>query len=138
MESKKIITTCVWVLNKILFDAVLELEDAEEDFDEDVELVVVNKVKNQLSPRQREIPRCKNYFEHVIPQYLPEEFQSHFRITREAFELLCNQLIPLLQKNYHTGRPLKQLDKQILATIWILATPDSYRYGYKILLCGYL
>ena len=45
---------------------------------------------------RRSLNHVNCFFEDTIPTYLAGEFQSHFRMTRETFELL-------LQEVMHTG-----------------------------------
>jgi hypothetical protein len=35
------------------------------------------------------IPRVENYYEVTIPRYSPDDFKSHFRLTRETVSLWC-------------------------------------------------
>lgn len=72
--------------------------------------------------------RIQHYFEAVVPEYTDRDFQSHFRLTRNSFNLLLRILRPMMQGDeVRTGRPIKLIEKQLLAVLWILATPDSYR-----------
>lgn len=74
--------------------------------------------------------RIVGYIENIA-NFTSVEFQRHFRLSCEAFEYLLEQVGPLLKpenKNKQTGRSLIDPRKQLLSVIWILATPDSYRY----------
>lgn len=75
--------------------------------------------------------RIVGYMENIA-NYTSTEFQRHFRLSLEAFEYLLGQVGPLLNstgdENKQTGRPRIDPRKQLLSVIWILATPDSYRY----------
>ena len=76
--------------------------------------------------QKRKINRIKDYVEFVVPSYTAREFQSHFRVSRTAFETI----VPLLRVEINiprTGRPMLDLEKQVLAVLWLLATPDSFR-----------
>jgi len=77
--------------------------------------------------------RIVGYMENIA-NFRNVEFQRHFRLSFEAFEYLLEQIGPLLKsenENKQTGRPLIDLRKQLLSVIWILATPDSYRYSFS-------
>ena len=39
-----------------------------------------------------EITRVKRYYQDVIPRNMPNEFRSHFRLSRETFETLCTRI----------------------------------------------
>lgn len=74
-----------------------------------------------------DVVKINLYTENVVASYTAQKFQSHFRLTREAFEFVLNQIrvdIPAPGP----GKPLIDLEKQFLAVIWLLSTPDSYRY----------
>jgi len=77
--------------------------------------------------------RIVGYMENIA-NFRNIEFQRHFRLSIEAFEYLLEQIGPLLKsenENKQTGRPLIETRKQLLSVIWILATPDSYRYSFS-------
>lgn len=123
----KVISACVLAASDLLFSVFFDNDDDEEEEDDvNYQNTVRFLLENGLHPRKREIPRTENYFEITVPQYSPSEFQSHFRMSLAAFNSLCDQIIPMLS-TYTTGRPMKNRRKQILAVIWLLATPDSYR-----------
>lgn len=44
--------------------------------------------------------KIKEYVEQVIPGYLPEQFRTHFRVSKETFECILLHLsnFPTLQK----------------------------------------
>lgn len=76
--------------------------------------------------------RIQNYVENIISSYSDNVFQSHFRLSRSVF---YNLLIPMIETSYtkvkthihKTGRPEIPIQKQLMAVLWLLATPDSYR-----------
>ena len=46
---------------------------------------------------RKELTRVNGYFEVTIPAYLSGEIENHFRMTREACQLLTQEIM-------HTGR----------------------------------
>lgn len=48
-------------------------------------------------------------------------------MRRLTFEYLLSKIHAVLDKP-HLGRPSISTDKQLLSVLWLLATPDSYRY----------
>lgn len=128
-SKKKLVLLSVAQLNRIFFSLFNStLFDSESDSsDDESEFTLLSILNYNVHPREREIPRCENYYEITVPRYLPEEFQSHFRMTPDAFHTLCRHIIPRLKTTDSKGRPIKNSEKQILAVIWLLATPDSYR-----------
>lgn len=96
--------------------------DTDDDDDEDEELIV-----SALGTYGETPPRIKNYVERIVSGYNSVEFQQNFRMSREAFDTLCrlmNQNIPSIQGGTDINI---DLEKQLLAVIWLLATPESYR-----------
>jgi len=82
---------------------------------------------------KEKLNRIDGYMENIA-NFRNIEFQPHFRLAFEAFEYLLEQVDPLLKsenENKQTGRPLIDLRKQLLSVIWILATPNSYRYSFS-------
>ncbi|XP_066600049.1 putative nuclease HARBI1 [Prorops nasuta] len=64
----------------------------------------------------------KGFFEKIIPNYTDNQFFSHFRMDKETFMTLEQLLRPQINENKTT--PFR---KKILLTIWILASPESFR-----------
>ncbi|XP_011858709.1 PREDICTED: putative nuclease HARBI1 [Vollenhovia emeryi] len=64
-----------------------------------------------------------HYYEHVVPRYNDNQFYSHFRMSRELYEELEN----LIYRQIRQGKNNVPLLKKILLTIWIVATPESFR-----------
>ena len=51
---------------------------------------------------------------------------ENFRMSRETFHILCNQLRPLIQKqNTHMRRSVST-ECRVAITLWVLATPGEY------------
>jgi hypothetical protein len=80
---------------------------------------------NQQEKGEKHI-RITVYVENVVAHYNSTEFQSHFRMTYETFEHLLSIMNPILIR-HTSGPPNVSPEKQLLAVIWLLATPDSYR-----------
>ena len=65
----------------------------------------------------------------TVPSYLPDEFKSHFRMTRETCELFAQEAmrtgrIPL---GNTSGRPAIPLVKQVLAFLWSMGNQEPAR-----------
>lgn len=76
----------------------------------------------------RNLPlRILDYVERTIPNLSHKQFQCHFRISRQTFLLLLPAINQLIKKPNENGRKQIDPERQLLAVLWILATPDSYR-----------
>lgn len=67
--------------------------------------------------------RVSLYLENIASKYNDNEFRENFRLSREAFHFTLDRIIQIFN-----GRedPIK-IEKELLAVMWLLATPDSYR-----------
>lgn len=124
--KRKLILLSLNILNKAFNDLIRDSESESEEKNK-IEKMFIVEVKSKTRPRKRKISRCQNYFEEIIPKFSFKEFQMHFRMSPQAYEALCQRIIPIIKENYHTGHPHKNLEKQILAVIWLLGTSNSYR-----------
>ena len=81
------------------------------------------------SKERKSVVRTDNYFERIIPLYSFSHFRSHFRMSKTTVSCLnlerllaaCPDL-PHEQRN--GGRPVIDLEKQVLITMWILFNPE--------------
>ena len=72
--------------------------------------------------------RISNYFEITIPRYSDDTFKSHFRMSKTAFEELCQILAPLdIFTPELKGKPSVPVKKQLLIVLWYLANPEALR-----------
>ena len=87
---------------------------------EDEEVLLISCIKE--AP-----PRINFFVERIANNYNSDEFQQNFRMSREAFD----NLLGFFNTHLHLVRGGDNLkissQKQLLAVVWILATPDSYR-----------
>ncbi|XP_024894120.1 protein ALP1-like isoform X2 [Temnothorax curvispinosus] len=79
----------------------------------------------QLRGGRRKPPRIKNYVEVTVPRFNTQQFRRHFRMTPATYENLEARLSPILSLS--EGKAVIPLRKQLLGSLWLLATPDSYR-----------
>ena len=64
---------------------------------------------------RRELTRVNGYNEITIPVYMSGEFENHFRMTRETFQLLTQEIKQILP------------EKQILLFLWSVANREPHR-----------
>ncbi|KAJ8946644.1 hypothetical protein NQ314_008816, partial [Rhamnusium bicolor] len=112
-----------------IFSHLLE-EDSSDDDDDDDELLqdlcwLVGCVG------RTNINRKYSFVQEIVNSFSDEEFKRNFRLTREAFNWVQSQIKDKLDTNskYKANIPS---EKQLLAAIWILSTPDSYRQVQSI------
>ena len=82
------------------------------------------------SKERKSLVRIDNYFERIIPLYSVSDFRSHFQMSRTTVSCLKRLLaacpdLPHEQRN--GGRPVIDLEKQVLITMWILGNPECLR-----------
>lgn len=109
-----------------LFGIPVSLSDSEEEetesSEEECDVLILSQKRKLAKPC-----RISNYLEETIPSLTAQQFQQHFRITVDAYENLLNMVGPNLSKRVLIGRSRVTVEKQLLAVLWLLATPDSYR-----------
>lgn len=101
---------------EIVFD-----DESSSDSDEDL-ILAIKKSRSDETPL-----RINNYFENIIPNLTDNQFKEHFRMTRTTFTFLSNKISPMLTAKRIAGRQTVVEPKQILAVLWMLGTPESYR-----------
>lgn len=88
---------------------------------------IIEEEGHSNGPPRNHIVRLKHYVDYVIPGLNEKQFQSHFRINRQTLEKLLPILNNLVKKDSNLGRMIVDVERQLLAVLWLLATPDSYR-----------
>ncbi len=86
--------------------------------------------------RNKPETRTFMYYERTVLKLSATTFRSHFRLTKTTFTNICNLIGPVMAPNLDAsrhGRPNTPIEKQILPVLWILATPESYRFVQSIL-----
>lgn len=76
--------------------------------------------------RRLVVTRIKRY-ENTIYNFTDKQFQENFRVNRTTFNFLLGAISNSLVSKRSAGRQTIDPSKQILAVLWLLATPDSYR-----------
>ncbi|XP_071572853.1 putative nuclease HARBI1 [Temnothorax nylanderi] len=71
--------------------------------------------------------KLTDYVERVVPGYSRITFKEHFRIFPETFQMVLRLLRPAVNATNARGKKQISLEKQLMITLWFMATPDSYR-----------
>lgn len=76
---------------------------------------------------RRSLNRMSGYFEVVVPAHFGDEFQSHFRLTRNTCELLTREIVAtgVINVGNQFGRAPIPAEKQVLAYLWIMANGNE-------------
>lgn len=97
-------------------------EDSESSSDDDIETSAVSLVGEV---GRENICRTHTFLE-AIDKMSDAEFQQHFRLTRSAYNYVLNQISHLLKSDNGFKENIDP-SLQLLSSLWILSTPDSYR-----------
>jgi len=127
-HRKRILALAIAASDELLTGIMLNVEsdsDSESDNDEQIQL----ELKRRMSIRGQQVKlhRVENYVEELIPRLSNNQFREHFRMLPQTYELLEQRLSNALSSQNNDGRPMIPVRKQLLASLWLLATPDSYR-----------
>lgn len=104
----------------------LSESESESETEEFLNFIIPTQVCRLKGKRGKAI-RIEGYVNNVVPRFSSRQFKEHFRMTPNCFSLLENKLSPMLLKHNNIGRPRISPRVQLLAVLWLLATPDSYR-----------
>ncbi|XP_012537287.1 uncharacterized protein LOC105837242 [Monomorium pharaonis] len=114
---------------RILLENVIESDEENDSESEEIINLITNL--NYSLTRVLRI-RCKNYIENVVWKYTDAEFKMHFRLSRLTFRFLLELLTPQLTKTFEgPGRNTIDPEKILLLAIWMMATPNSYRFDVR-------
>ncbi|XP_066587646.1 putative nuclease HARBI1 [Prorops nasuta] len=75
--------------------------------------------------RREDHIRIENYFLYIACNYSLSDFKSHFRLKRETFEILLQQIGGELLRKHHA--PKVDPAKQLAITLWVFGNQEVYR-----------
>lgn len=115
-----------------LLRLILKRQKQEESSDDELdrwneEAILLEARLRTLGNLRRRVTRIKGYVTTTIQNYSGRQFKEHFRMTKTTFENLERILTPYLIRKAETGRSTLNVRTQLLAVLWLLATPDSFR-----------
>jgi len=129
-HRKHILALAIAASDQLLNDIMLNMNSEESDYDDsdnDEEIQMEMRRKMNVHGRRIKPRRIEGYVEEIIPRLSNKQFREHFRMLPETYELLEQKLSNALSNQNNNGRPMIPIRKQLLASLWLLATPDSYR-----------
>ncbi|XP_071629513.1 uncharacterized protein [Temnothorax longispinosus] len=74
--------------------------------------------RRKLRGAQKKPLRIEGYMERTVQGLTARQFREHFRMIPNTYEILEAKV---------SGRAIIPVRKQLLSTLWLLATPNSYR-----------
>ncbi|XP_072751058.1 uncharacterized protein [Anoplolepis gracilipes] len=86
-------------------------------------ILMVHETRGEISV----LEKLSDYVERVVLGYSKTTFKQHFRVFPETFQLVLMLVKPILNGINACGRKQISAEKQLLITLWFMATPDSYR-----------
>jgi len=123
LRRKRLICLAIITSDEFLKSANLNNSDT----DEEIDTIFLTKYRRKLRGARKKPLRIRSYVDRTVPGLTTKQFREHFRMTPDTYEILEEKLGILLNKENHSGRPSISVRKQLLSTLWLLATPDSYR-----------
>lgn len=125
-----LIATAVIAGHNLLRQSVARLQHGESSDEEDdrwFEESNLLEARIRNARNRRNVTRIEGYVAITIYNYTGQQFREHFRLTRRKYENLEEILAPHLIRTTPSGRCTLDVRTQLLAVLWLLATPDSYR-----------
>lgn len=125
LRKKRLIFLAIMTSNDFLKSSLSVTNDS--DTDEEIDSILLARYRRRLRGARKKPLRIVSYVERTVQALTAKQFREHFRMTPDAYESLERKLYPLLSKTSYLGRSTILVRKQLLSTLWLLATPDSYR-----------
>ncbi|XP_024878431.1 uncharacterized protein LOC112458845, partial [Temnothorax curvispinosus] len=94
---------------------------------EEINNILMARHRRKLRGARKKPLRIEGYVERTVQGLTAKQFREHFRMIPDTYEILEAKLGLLLSKESDSGRAIIPVRKQLLSTLWLLATPDSYR-----------
>ena len=98
--------------------------------------IVVTHMNNSLTmlimslhsiKRRTNVPRKQGYVENIIPQFLDEDFTTHYRVGRDVFNEILERITPDLTRTFGGSVDQTTPTKQLLVFLCYLANQESMR-----------
>ncbi|XP_039302797.1 protein ANTAGONIST OF LIKE HETEROCHROMATIN PROTEIN 1-like isoform X1 [Solenopsis invicta] len=111
-------------MDLLIFDELFSSSSESSDSEEEILDIIFEN--NENHPRRRKA-RVQNFIENVIYEYDNKSFQENFRMQKTTFNYLLFLLRNDLEEENYSGRIPMSAEKLLYITLYVLATPDSYR-----------
>ena len=116
----------------VMLNEVVDTSIGEElllDYDDDGEIHLLATIGAFM---RGDLNRIVGFYEIVVPSYSVDEFRSHFRMTKNTFEVLSRELAATgaIPTGNRFGRKPIPLQKQTLAFLWYTSNMEVIRSGH--------
>lgn len=71
--------------------------------------------------RRTNVPRKQGYVENIIPQFLDEDFTTHYRVGRDVFNEILERITPDMTRTFGGSVDQTTPTKQLLVFLCYLA-----------------
>ena len=79
-----------------------------------------------INPRV-ELPKLHGYVENIIPQFLEEDFVTHYRISRRVFDEILLRITPQLLRTHTGGVEQVAPNKQLFVFLCYMSNMETMR-----------
>ncbi|TGZ37232.1 hypothetical protein DBV15_12309 [Temnothorax longispinosus] len=125
VRRKRLISLAIIISHKFLQSSLSVTNES--DSDEEINNILMARHRRKLRGARKKPLRIEGYVERTVQGLTAKQFREHFRMIPDTYEILEAKLGLLLSKESDSGRAIIPVRKQLLSTLWLLATPDSYR-----------
>ncbi|XP_051907345.1 uncharacterized protein LOC127591319 isoform X6 [Hippocampus zosterae] len=72
-------------------------------------------------------PRSRHWWDHVVPDFSPSQFQQNFHLSRKTFEYICSRVKHAMGRRDTNFRPSIPFEKRVAIAVWKLANGGGYK-----------
>jgi len=125
LHRKRLISLAIITSHKFLQSGLSVINES--DSDKETNNILMARYRHKLRGARKKPLRIEGYVERTVQGLTARQFREHFRMIPDTYEIIEAKLSLLLSKENDSGRTIIPVRKQLLSTLWLLATPDSYR-----------
>lgn len=111
----------------VISSIILDESQLDDDTTEEMDMIVLAAACASLI-RDDRVKVCG--YVNVVDHYLPDQFKSFFRLSRETFQFVLRCLIDcpeLARSEKGAGRPEIPLEKDLLMTLWYIGSQENIK-----------
>ncbi|CAC5368191.1 unnamed protein product [Mytilus coruscus] len=88
---------------------------------------VIGALFHLLHGKRWDVPRTEGYSERVIPRFISEDYRVHFRISKDMFDTIHEEIEPKLIFEHRGGNEQITPRKQLLLFLCYMANNETFR-----------